>query len=136
MSNSIITPKLKDELLIDLLSVEAMHVQGNIYETAKEFNIESDMAGAVYDQFEEMGLIKQSKCMGGTIIFEIKAKAHDFYNHGCFTVQEEILQANIQKLSDELDLLTKQLSPDLLEKVTSISTIGANILSALGFFKT
>lgn len=59
-----------------------------------------------------------------------------FFSHGGFTVQEEILKANIQKLSDELDLLAKQLSPNLLEKATSISAIGASIATALGLFKS
>ena len=74
--------------------------------------------------------------LGGTIFFQLNAKAHDFYSHGGFMAQEEMLKANIQKLSNELDLLAKQLSPDLLEKASSISAIGANIIAALAFFKT
>ena len=136
MTYSLITPKLKDELLAELLSVGSMNVQSNIHKDAKEFNVDADVVEAIYDQLEEMGLIRQSKCLGGTIIFQITAKAHDFFSHGGFTVQEEILKANIQKFSDELDLLAKQLSPNLLEKATSISAIGASIATALGLFKS
>ena len=131
-----ITPKLKDDLLADLLSVESMGVQNNVHSCAKEFDTSSDIIEALYDQFEEMGLLQQTKCLGGTIIFQLKAKAHDFYRHGGFAAQEELLKANIQKLSDELDLLAKQLSPDLLEKANSLSTIGVNILTALSLFKS
>ena len=133
---TLITPKLKDELLADLLSVGSMNIENDIHSCAKEFDTLPDIVGAIYDLFEEMGMLKQTKFIGGKIHFQLKAKAHDFYSHGGFTAQEEILKANIQKLSDELDLLSKQLSPDLLEKVTSISTIGANILTVLGLFKS
>ena len=74
-----ITPKLKDDLLADLLSVESMGVQNNVHSCAKEFDTSSDIIEAIYDQFEEMGLLQQTKCLGGTIIFQLKAKAHDFY---------------------------------------------------------
>ena len=75
------------------------------------------------------------KYIGGRII-EIKTAAHDFYNHGGFIAQEEILKANIQKLDDELELLAKQLSPNLLDKASKISALGANILSVLTYFKS
>ena len=133
---TLITPKLKDDLLADLLSVESMNVQNNIRSCAKEFDTSSDIVEAIYDQFEEMGLLQQTKCLGGTIIFRLRAKAHDFYSHGGFAAQEEILKANIQKLSDELDFLAKQLSPNLGEKAASLSTIAANIVAVLGLFKS
>ena len=132
---TLITPKLKDDLLADLLSVGSMNVQNDIHSCTKEFNTTSDIVEAIYDQFEEMRLLKQAKCLGGIIIFQLTAKAHDFYSHGGFTAQEEILKANIKKLSDELDFLAKQLSPNLREKVVSLSTIASNIATVLGLFK-
>ena len=113
-----------------------MDVQDDIESYAGKLNAAPDIIEAVLDQFEEIGLLTQTKCKEGIIGIRLKAKSHDFYNHGGFTVQEEMLKANIQKLSNELDLLAKQLSPNLLEKARSISTIGANILTALGFFKS
>lgn len=133
---TLITPKLKDDLLADLMSVKSMNVENNIHTCAKDFDTTPDIVEAIYDQFQEMGLLKQTKFLGGTIFFQLNAKAHGFYSHGGFMAQEEMLKANIQKLSNELDLLAKQLSPDLLEKASSISAIGANIIAALAFFKT
>ena len=133
---TLITPKLKDDLLADLMSVKSMNVENNIHTCAKDFDTTPDIVEAIYDQFQEMGLLKQTKFLGGTIFFQLNAKAHDFYSHGGFMAQEEMLKANIQKLSNELDLLAKQLSPDLLEKASRISAIGANIIAALAFFKT
>lgn len=133
---AIITPKLKDELLAELISEGTMNVQDDIYFYARKLNTTPDIIEAVLDQFEEIGLLTQIKCKDGIIGIRLNAKSHDFYNHGGFTVQEEMLKANIQKLSNELDLLAKQLSPNFLEKARSISAIGANILTALSFFKS
>lgn len=136
MDNFIITPKLKDELLGQIVNIGSMRAETNINSTAKELNTTSDIVEAIFDQFEEMGFLTQQKFLGGNVLFLIKANAHDFYNHGGFQAQEEILKANIEKLSQELDLLSKQLSPDLLEKANKLAGISSAILSALSLFKS
>ncbi len=136
MTNFIITPKLKDELLSQIVNSGSMRAEVNINKAAKELNTSPDIVEAIFDQFEEMELFTQQKFIGGNILFFIKAKAHDFYCHGGFQAQEEILKANIEKLSHELDLLSKQLSPDLLEKANKLAGISSAILSALSFFKS
>lgn len=133
---TLITPKLKDEFLIDLLSTESMSFTRDVSECAEKFNTSKYIVKAIYDQFEEMGLLKQERFLGGGIYIQLTAKSHDFYSHGGFTAQEELLKANIQKLSSELDLLAKQLSPNLPEKAASIASIGASIATALGLFKS
>lgn len=133
--NNLITPQLKDELLSDLLSANSMQVQVSAYEWAKELNVSPDIICPVFDQFEELGFINQTKCIGSLLVCQIKAKAHDFMRHGGFQAQEEILIANLQKLSSELDLLAKQLSPNLAEKASMLSSIAGNILSAITLFK-
>lgn len=134
MESNLITVKLKDELLSDLLSTGSMNGLINIYTQAKEFNANPDIVEAIYDHFEELGFISQTKCIGGDILLNIKVKAHDFFNHGGFLAQEELLKANIQKLNDELELLSKNLSPDMSEKASLLSGIAANIATALGLF--
>ena len=131
-----ITPKLKDELLSQFVNVGSMRAETNINTTAEELGTSSDIVEAIFDQFEEMGFFTQQKCMGGNIRFLINVKAHDFYRHGGFQAQEEILKANIEKLSYELDLLSKQLSPDHLETADKIAGISSAILSALSLFKS
>ncbi len=133
--NNLITPRLKDELLMELLSTGYMQVQISSYEEAQKFNCSSDIICAIYNQFEEMGFIEQTKCMGSLIICKINVNAHDFMLRGGFQAQEEILIANLQKLSRELDLLSKQLGPNLSEKASMLSGIVSNILSAISLFK-
>lgn len=83
--NNLITPQLKDELLSDLLSANSMQVQVSAYEWAKELNVSPDIICPVFDQFEELGFINQTKCMGSLLVCQIKAKAHDFMRHGGFS---------------------------------------------------
>lgn len=134
--NNLITPRLKDELLTELLSTGYMQVQISSCEEAQNFNSSPDVICAICDQFEEMGFIEQTKCMGSLIICKINVSAHDFIRHGGFQAQEEILMANLQKLSRELDLLSKQLSPNLAEKASMLSNIAGNILAAISLFKS
>lgn len=133
---NIITPKLKDDLLSQIVNVGSMKAEVNINKVAKELSTSPDIVEAIFDQFEEMGFFTQEKFIGGNILFFIKVNAHDFYSHGGFQAQEEILKANIKKLSHELDLLSEQLSPNLLEKANQLAGISSAILSALSLFKS
>lgn len=136
MNNCLITPELKDKVLIDLLTPGSMKVSCNIHQTAKDLDIHSDLVEAIINQFERMGLIRTTKCLGGNMYININAEAHDLFAHGGFTAQEELLKANIEKLGLQLDTLSKHLSPDFLEKANQISSIAAAILSALPHFKS
>lgn len=133
MNHSLITPMLKDNLLADLLSVGDMKVGNNINRVAKEFQTTPGIVEAIYDQFVDMGLMNQVKCIGGNVFITLTAKAHDLFRQGGFSAQEELFKANLEKLGMELDLLAKQLSPDLSQKASELSTIAANVLSALSF---
>ncbi|WP_298032095.1 hypothetical protein [uncultured Alistipes sp.] len=64
----------------------------------------------------------------------VSADAHDFYNRGGFAGQEMLLKANIEKLGLELDKLAKDLTPEHLASAEKIASIGAAIMSAIGYF--
>lgn len=130
-----ITPELKDKVLKDLVEV-GMYPSFNIRELSGEYGIDSSVLEAILDQFESLGLLKQTKCLGGRINVHMSANAHDLYNHGGFYAQEELLKANIEKLNRELLLLSKELEPKLLDKANMIANIGSAIISSLGFFKS
>ncbi len=136
MKNQLINPKLKDDVLSTLLANGSMYIRCNINIPSDELDVSPDILEAILDQFERMGLISQTKMIGGNIDIRIKAEAHDLYSHGGFVAQEEILRANIEKLGFELDKLSKDLSPDLLDKANKLSGISSAILSALSLFKS
>lgn len=135
MINSLITPAIKDQVLQSLVSVNSIGIEVNLYEESKDLNLSPDIIEAIYDHFEEIGLIEQTKSYSSTTI-KMKSRAFDLYNHGGFNAEEEILKANIQKLDYELRTLANQLSPDLLEKANKISSIASCIFGALVLFKT
>lgn len=122
--------ELKDQILKKCTNI-GMSFSVDIYDYAKEFNTDTTVIAEILDQLERMGFLKQTKCMGGYVLVNLTIDAFDFINRGGFLVQEELLKANIQKLGLEIDLLCKELSPNLLEKAHKISAIGASIASAL-----
>nr|DAY65667.1 MAG TPA: hypothetical protein [Caudoviricetes sp.] len=128
-----ITAKGKDRLLCDLINAGMRFLIE--YSPEKNNYLTRDEFFAVLDQFQDLGLLSQQKFIGGIINISIKAKAHDVFNQGGFTAQEEILKANIEKLNLELLSLSKNLEPNLLEKAANISAIGSAIISGLALFK-
>lgn len=142
-----ITPKMKDDVINILCSgTFNFDVHYNVPKTAflEELADKDDPSKSftenqlvsIFSQFERMGLISGYANNSRTVEFEVLVEANDFYIHGGFQAQEEILKANIEKLSQELDLLSKQLSPDLLEKANKLTGISSAILSALSLFKS
>lgn len=91
---------------------------------------------SIISQFQRLGLITGYANNSYTIELELLVEAQDFYSHGGFQAQEEILKANIDKLGHELELLAKQLSPDHLDTANKLAGIGSAILSALPLFKS
>lgn len=128
-----ITPELKDRILTEFVDL-GMHLQTNTHEDSANYGIDSDTYRAILDQFERLGFLTQSKYLGGLIMINLTADAHDFVRLGGFFGQEELLKANIQKLGLEIDMLCKELSPNLLEKAKTIASLGASILSSLDKF--
>ena len=125
-----ITPEKKDALLHKLVKDDTMDTEFNIWEMSKELGMPKDMVDAILDQFEELGLCRISRCLGGHVMVSLNAKAHDMVFHGGFVAQEEYLRKNIEKLELEL----KSLEPAFTGKVETISNIIGNIASALGLF--
>ena len=65
----------------------------------------------------------------------LNVEIYDFFNHGGFTAQEELLRANLEKLNLELLKLSKELEPSKLETINTITSVVSNIAAALGLFK-
>ncbi|MCR2007991.1 MULTISPECIES: hypothetical protein [Bacteroides] len=136
-----ITPKLKDCILSVLCSGELeyeclYHISKDaILESIPDKCTENELVAILY-QFKRMGLISDFANNSSTVNLCLLIEASDFLARGGFYAQEELLKANIEKLSKELDLLSKQLKPDMLEKANLISSIGNSIVAALSLFKS
>jgi len=136
-----ITSKLKDCILITLCSGELEYdcmynlSKNNFLDEISEECSENELV-SILSQFSRMGLISDYANNSSTVTLCLLVEASDFLSRGGFYAQEEILKANIEKLSKELDLLSNQLKPDLLEKANLISSIGSSIISALSLFKS
>lgn len=131
----IITPQLKDQVLAELIArFNGRTFDFNYQSMADALDCQPFLLPLIIDQFHQLGLIK-SRSFGRYASVSLLASAYDLQRRGGFAVQEEILKANIEKLSRELDLLAGQLAPSLAQKASELSGIAANILTALSFFK-
>lgn len=126
----LITADLKDLILKDLISLNSIDVAQNINDAQKDFGIDRAVLSAILDHFEELGFIEQRKLLGGLIHISIKVRAYDFYSHGGFIAQEELLAKDIEKLLLEIE----SLKPSMPDRVNTITAIAGNITTALGLF--
>ena len=124
----IISSTLKDRILKDLVEVSFPTFTIKLRESAKDYEIDSYTLEIILDYFESMGFMEQCKMLGGTINIYMKGPAYDFYSHGGFTGQEELLAKNIQKLLLEIE----SLKPSMPDKVGTITSIAGNIATTLG----
>lgn len=94
------------------------------------FGMDADCIMAILNQMMRMGLINDVSHNSFNFYFTALIEAHDYYRHGGFKAQEELLTQNIQKLILELE----QLKPDIPERAGLIAGIAGNIAAALGLF--
>ena len=133
---NLITPQIKDKILSDLISLDDSFIDIEFDSICMQYEISSNQFEMVIKQFIEMGLFEnKGGCIGGNILLSPTMKAYDFLSHGGFYAQEEILKANINKLGLELELLSKELEPNFIEKANNISSIVNNIISFLNLTK-
>lgn len=94
---------------------------------ADSFDLDIPSVRAIYEQFMEYGFIIFTTKFNGGALLNIKANAFDFKNHGGFEAKDEILKANIEKLSLEIDKLYKDMQPDLQTRAKDLLQIATNI---------
>ena len=129
-----ITCELKDKILCGLVT-GAMERAMETQKEGEKYGIDTYTYEAILNQFEKLGFINQKHYFGDAQLIKVTVDAHDFWRRGGFTVQEEILKGNIEKLGWELERLSQDLPNDFLDKAQKLSAIGNMILSALNFMK-
>jgi hypothetical protein len=132
--NTLITPELKDKILCQVITFDKPTI--NTEKASKEIGIDCSTYDRILQYFARAGFIRLGKPYGDCDFpIQVEVEAHDYWHRGGFTVHEEILKGNIEKLGLELELLSKELSPDLLDKAQKIVTLANTVLSALNYMK-
>ncbi|MDR2002123.1 MAG: hypothetical protein LBQ74_03760 [Prevotella sp.] len=126
----LITPELKDRILKEFVETSCINLAVNIRDMAKDYNIDRDTMEVILDHFENLGFFEQTKMLGGIIRFRMLVPAFDFFAHGGFTAQEELLKKNLEKLILEIETL----KPSMPAKAETLTSIISNITTALGLF--
>ena len=104
-----ITPTVKDKVLTAIISKNNPFMKLEYEEVFPDKEISVREFFLILDQFVELGLLKKTQnCTGGLSIIYLTANIYDFYRHGGFTAQEELLRANLEKLNYELLKLAEE----------------------------
>ena len=131
-----ITPAIKDQILMAIVSGNLPGIFLRYEQLFPNHEISNNELRLILDQFVVDGLLKtlQLRTVGVYVAFPT-ANLFDFFNHGGFTAQEELLRANLEKLNLELLKLSKDIEPSKLETISSITAIASSVATALGLFK-
>ncbi|MGQ1929819.1 hypothetical protein ACQ1Q1_07470 [Ornithobacterium rhinotracheale] len=124
-----ITSEMKDQILNEMVK-HGVDLEFNSNELSEDLNIPYEYFNIIIDQFENNGLMRVERCIGGHMFVLLTAEAFDLVRLGGFTAKEEILKLNLQKLQLEIDSL-KETSPEKAERITAIL---ANIAAVASFF--
>ena len=136
-----ITPKLKDEVLNAIIirynDTNSDRFDIDCEESFPEKTLSDSDFRMILHQFKEKQLLSVvDNLTGNSYYIHVTANLFDFYNHGGFVCQEEILLANLKKLDCEFKKLAKEVDPGLSEKIGRIAEIAASCAIALGFFRS
>ena len=125
-----ITPSIKDALLGKLVEGDTFRKSFDLVQLSKELGLPSEALDALLRHFEELGLCRVRRFLGGRFDVMLDVKAHDMALHGGFVAQEKHLRDSLEKLQLELE----SLRPSFPERAGRISGIIADISAALGLF--
>jgi len=130
--NFMITPKLKDQILIKLVNESpAMQYSLEYEEDAENFDVSPEHLKAIFNEFEEKGFVRLEKHMQGAFV-TIKSKAHTFVLAGGYEAEIQLMDLEIQKLKTELQALQSQIGKDKFDRImTSLSMFSTWALSLL-----
>lgn len=129
-----VTPEIKDKLLGYLITQKKINFDINFNDLYEQTGISYEVASIILQHFHNKGFIT-TECYKIGCWVRLNVEIYDFFNHGGFTAQEELLRANLEKLNLELLKLSKELEPSKLETINTITSVVSNIAAALGLFK-
>ena len=129
-----VTPAIKDKFLSYLIAQEKVNINIDFHDLYVQEGISDDITSMILRHFEKLGLISCKNYMNGCIV-KLNVEIYDFFNHGGFVAQEELLRANLEKLNLELFKLSKDIEPSKLETINTITSIANSISAALVLFK-
>lgn len=122
-----ITYKEKDKVLFYLCEnlIPEKYQQFSLPDFCSNTEITPQTLDVILSYFKRIGLIESFNLRYNTPIVTIiiYTECFDIFNRGGFTVQENMLQKEVEKLLLEIE----SLKPTLGNKIEQISTIGNNI---------
>lgn len=123
----------KDKILKFLVEHEDVTPESfislSLYQIMNETGYNSEYINAVLEGFQKEGLISELnfRYRAPSFYLIIHQSAFDLFNRGGFTMKENLLQKEVEKLLLEVE----RLKPSLGDKIEQITTIANNIMSII-----
>ncbi len=131
----LITPELKDVVLRAILAENKEAFKLRYLDVFPNKEISKGQFELILLQFKKMGLLEEARNDLGYFYISVIADIYDYFIHGGFIAQEELLRSNIQKLDYELTKLVKDINPGISDRIVKITGIVSSLTTALGLFK-
>jgi len=122
----------KDEIIGWLIKKFETTPQIQTREISSAYNIPDKFVRMFLKQLHNLQMLNYSEMGMGYVLLQPAMELYDFHSKGGFTVQDELLKKNIEKLYLEIENLKPHFS-EKAELFANLSTIGATIFSALKF---
>jgi len=129
-----IDSKTKDEIIDYLIDVFKKTNKLIIVEISKKFNIDKRFVIMFLKQLQDKNFLQYSEMGGGMVCYNPNMELYDFHKNGGFTVHDELIRKNIEKLSLEIKKLESQF-PEKTQVLANIINIGNAIFKTINFFK-
>ena len=84
----LITPELKDELLDKFVNLDTISFKTSVPLLSDFLSVDRGVVVCLIDHFEEVGLCKVTRLIGGGLCIVLNAKAYDMYRRGGFAAEE------------------------------------------------
>lgn len=127
-----LTPELKDKVLCQLTMFSDYRCKSS---DIRVDGLTHPQIIAILRQMAHEGLVVIVEDYSFVLNLAITARVDEFWRMGGYSVRELLFKTNLEKLSKELDSLSDQLRPSVLDSLNEISSLASAVVGALQLFR-
>ena len=120
----LITPELKDKLLDEFIATNKVEFKSSYQLVCDALAVDQSVIRCLLSHFEDRGICRIKRYVGGDFSVILDAKAYDMYRRGGFAAEEYLYQKELLKLEKELDKLCKTFPDKVSLFSAAINAIG------------
>ena len=119
-----ITIESKDRLLAMIIDRERVPRTYLPYSAVEQAGIDPAIVQPVVYELRELHMLSELRFLEDSVSFKFHSNLNQFASRGGFHSQELFLQAELDKLILEVNILKRELEPNILERIKHILQLG------------